>query len=566
MPIFNLSETPTEIKANNVILLEDACTFYVRADGRDTNSGQSPTRAWRTLNHAYRFIKNNVVANGYKIDLDIEGGSYPLDELVKTVVLSSPAHIDDDHIIIPTREHFDKEELKKKVNEAFLTLEDKLVVLEQLFNTQREEAINNFVSKQDVVREIQTKISQFRNDVTAITNKNADDFSNLTERQDNLSDKIEDIIDTCDSLDSLVTAACNRVDVLSDNTSSYSRLQSQTTQNVQSLDQQLKEIREQVSDLQLLGSELTKKYEKTSKILCDSTTITNEIHLEMLSNAATLKNHIDNYHTQYNELAQSIRSHEDEQNPHNITTSDLKFDGTTVEHTLIDLYDRTRVRYQFSEKALTVTNLTNDDLNKQLYVWSANCDFSNEELLIDLEGKLYEFVYLINIPTAKRVKFVNGMICGLYAENIFVPHEFENITFLTQSHESLSRDNYAIAIKNNSNITLTDCKIRAGEKGCIHISFGSFLQIRSSIELIDRNNSIIVLSESGATVDASGVNIIPDSGESHIGHLGWAESNSTQDWRGCSFEGDVFIRYPKTERTGGIVLTNLKDDTYTKEA
>lgn len=569
MPITNSQNAPIKLKANNVMLLDSDITFYVRENGRDTNSGQSPAVAWKTITHAYQYIKNNIVNNNFKVFLNIDEGSYLIDELVQTCILSSPVHLLDiegeNFVVVPIEEKLDKDELEKVKegwNHSVSTLRASIEALQEAIN-------NNFKVLSAIPRHYAT-----HHYVTSGLKQTKEDLQAEVEK--NLKAQSQSITNLQQTLEAWSTTYKNNAETVATNVgNNYKKIDDLLSAN-KALGQELQKIINFAEstkntivaingELELnatLRQEHAKKVESVESLAEGHTITAGKLAMSVSGNTVALEQLINNCRSQFDKIIELIERHKSNlNNPHDITPNDIIFDGTTLENTLIDLYDRTRVRYQFEEKALTIPDLTNNTLNKQLQVWAASADFSNEELLIDLEGKLHKNVYLVNIPTACKIKIVNGIIQGLYADSIYVPYEFDDVKFITVKDQ----DSYAIALKNNSNVTLKNCLVRTGENGCVWVSSGSILQLQLSLELPDKNVPIVVKSEIGGMVDARGLSIITNIAKASIAHLGWAESNSTQDWTNVSFDGDVFIRYPKTENNGGIVVTKLKDDTYTEK-
>ena len=561
MPIYNTqNEQQNELIANNVISLENDITFYIHEDGRDTDSGTLPTKAWKTLSYAYQYIKNHVITNGYKVHLSIEKGTYPAEELIQTVILSSPVHLNDDYVIVPKQQQLDLEGLEKRCADQINLLRSTVVELHNTIIKSKQTFENFYVRQEDLQQNISVRIAPLSHDIETITKQIAEAFekaANLEKGQGVISEDLDETDDRVTknlqglNLDTASLAA------LADNAKRERRT---IVETVQAMNKTLKILTDSTQQLQDKDKKLAKK---RKKLETEVDGIGNSVSAlsQKLGNLDALVEVInETFIKDISGVNSSLFDHKrNEANPHKVTTSDLKFDGTTLENTLIDLYDRTRVRYRFEEDSLTLTDLTGNNLNKSLQVWAASCDFSGEEIWIDLQGKLHEKVLLVDIPTAKKVKIMNGMIYGMAAHSVNTSYEFENITFITKENKDDARIDYAIALSGGSKVTLFDCSVRSGESGCIMVTTGAQLRLHGSLHLPDKEITTVVYSEFNAIVIARNVRIIPNASSAVYGHLAWAESNSSQDWRNIHFEGEVNIINVKREYIGGIVVTNMKD-------
>ena len=248
MPIFNSSEIK-EILPNDVIFLEDAQTFYIRANGRDTNSGQSSSRAWKTLAHAYKYIRQNVITNGHQVTLDIDSGEYLIDELLTTVLLSSPVNLHDNYVVVPKQEQTTKEELEKSIRELYSLLHDNVTHLKQ-----RLDEIPNDLATNETVADGDTQIIQNRVEAERKLNeaigKNTTDIQNVTTRQSAITFDINDLGDALATLESKLNTHKEKVNIIASTSQILNNEQNRHTESIKLNTKQLERDKQLLFEIQ----------------------------------------------------------------------------------------------------------------------------------------------------------------------------------------------------------------------------------------------------------------------------------------------------------------------------
>ncbi len=521
MPIVNSLEEVL-IKKNNVIYLEEDITFYVRSNGLDTNSGKNIRKAWKTLKHAYQYIKEHVVSNGYKVKLDIENGEYDINDVCTDLFILSPASLSEDKVLIDKEEYKDIKQLEKEIN----SLESKNKLLEnkidKLANKLDEFKVE--LAKQPNPDKIKKLNEKLENKVNSGLKSAIKDNKNTNKFVDQLEDTVLDLeskvkytdtslIELTDDLDKIKNASAV-------NSKEISRVEKDLSDRNVILSKSIRsELNNTNSKVTATRDILNKKIDKIFTDIDILQSTINETIKDIDQNNSIINN-------QLNELEKKQNNHTLSYNPHNIGAEDLSYGKeTNIKEAITDLFLSTKNYVEDYNIKLT----EDDDLSEILSSLSKYYDFQNSIVTIDLDGNVQKDVQLCNIHTAGKVVIKNGIIeNGLSIEKINTEYLFEGIRFNDPKHK------VTVDIIDSRLITLIDIAI----KGSILVSTSN-LYLSGEITVHDKNEVTLICSELGSKVLALGVTIIPPTSRTRFNEMIVANKNSYQYWQGCAIESDV---------------------------